>query len=69
MSYRRYLQTTYQGQSILGFTPRIIDFNGDKIWVDNVIDLGDLIEKKMGIDTSELYFSVLADIIDGLSEE
>lgn len=64
MSDRDYLQSEFKGEPTLNFMPQILDVDGDKVWVDNVVSLGDLIEQKMGRDVSELYFAVVSGLVD-----
>lgn len=67
MSDREYLQTTYQGEPIMKFPPRILDVNGGKVWVDNVVQLGDVIEQTAGREICELYFEITSQLIDEVS--
>lgn len=63
MSDREVLHREFRGNEALSFTPHILNIDGENEWVENVLDLGDLIERKMGRDTSELYFEVVAELI------
>lgn len=55
--YAEYIKLRYpQNQK------QLLDINGEIEYIENITDFGDLIEKKMGTDASQYYFSTLRNI-------